>query len=63
MNNYEAENSIQGMINFIDSEARDRIEEIRKKTAEECSIGKNKLYVTNLQKKKTLSKRQEKNYD
>lgn len=40
MNEREAQNAIEQMINFINKEAEDRAMEIRKKTEEECTIGK-----------------------
>ncbi len=39
MNEKEAQNAIQQMINFIEKEAEDRAMDIRKKTEEECTIG------------------------
>ena len=39
MNETEAKNAITQMITFIESEATDRVAEIKKKTEEECTIG------------------------
>jgi vacuolar-type H+-ATPase subunit E/Vma4 len=40
MNETEAKEAIEQMIQFINSEANDRAMEIRKKTEEECTIGR-----------------------
>ncbi len=43
MNEAEAKNAITQMISFIESEANDRVMEIKKKTEEECTIGETTL--------------------
>jgi hypothetical protein len=60
MNESEAENAIQQMINFIDKEAQDRAEEIRKKTDEECTIGKAYQLIYMLEKGNMISEARKK---
>ena len=45
MNETEAQEAIEQMIQFIKSEASDRAMEIRKKTEEECTIGKHYMLI------------------